>query len=288
MHTLGKSFGVDRYVVRRVLAEHNVVPRNQERAVAMLTRVHFDEDAAVERYLAGESLNTLSAAYGVHDRAVARAVTKRGGKLRTIGEANNLFHDQITLEQRRERATRHAVTWEGRAYPRLWTASPEGGRRRALALQSSRAHQKPDEVEILGMLPRGWVNGQQVAIDRYNIDFARGTVAVEIYSMGLHPFRSEQAVCRAIDLAERGWHVVYFWLSKSVGSRRVSAEGIAELVTRAEFLDRDPSERRQYLVIRGRGEIVTAGRFDTEQRTLVPAAIDAPETADRHNARIAS
>jgi hypothetical protein len=227
----------------------------------------------------------LARAFGVHERVIRRALREEGVPTRTITQANNLTVDRLSLTERRERSSRHAVVWEGRSYPAARIADPDALQKRALTREKTRAHQRRDERLILSALPAGWVSGQQVAVDRYNIDFTHGSIAVEVHSSGLHPFRSEQTVCRAIDLADRGWHVVFFW--PNGGQWRMTDRGIAELIAHVERLDGDPSPERQYLVVRGGGELVTAGRFDTKHRTLVSTPVNAYEIPDRGDASIA-
>lgn len=286
VHALAKAFGVDPYAVRRVLSEAEVTARVHAESMRLTRTVHLDEPEVVRRYMEGESAKTLALAYGHSERIIYRVLSDHGVTARTITEANNLVLNRLTLAQRRERGTRHPPVWEGRSYPSYPVTHPDRMRKRSRTRELTRQYQKPDELMVLGALPGGWITGQQSAVDRYNIDLTRRSVAMEVHSPALHPFRSEHNVSRAIDLAELGWHVVYFWPNGGC-IRRITDRGIAELVAHAERLDRDPSPERQYLVIRGGGEVVAAGRFDLEKRSLVATPVDAPEVPDRSDARIA-
>jgi hypothetical protein len=187
LHALGKQFGVDRYVIRRILRQAGIERRDMAAATRLTRTVAYDDAEVVRRYLAGESARALGIAYGVHERAIYRTLREQGIRSRTITEANNLVLDLLSLEQRRERASRHAVVWEGRSYPVIRTAHPEWLHKRALTRELTRSHQRPDELHVLAALPADWVDGQQVAVDRYNIDITHGSVAVEVHSMALHP-----------------------------------------------------------------------------------------------------
>ena len=280
LHTLSSTFGVDRYVIRRVLREGGANARTAAESRRLTRTVHLDETAVVRRYMAGESAKTLATAYGCGDRAIYRVLRENGVTPRTITEAANLVLDQLTLAQRQARATKHVIVWEGRSYPSIPATNPEWLRKNALTRQRTLSQQRPEELRVLAALPEGWVDGQQVAVDRYNIDFTHGPVAVEVHSSGLHAVRSEKAVSRAVELAHLGWHTIYFWPNSGY-IRRFTDRGIGELVAHAERLNCDPAVARQYLVVRGGGEVVTAGHFDLDQRALIPAAVDRQELADR-------
>lgn len=273
LHAMSKRFGIDRYVIRRILHEGHIQPRSMAEAMRLTRITNLDEDKIVSRYNAGDSAHILAGAFGVSERVIYRVLRENNVKTRTLKEANNLIHDQLTLEQRQTRATQHTVVWEGRSYPTIPVARPDALHKKALTQQQTLAQQRPDERRILAALPTEWIDGQQIAVDCYNIDFTHGTVAMEVHSTRLHPFRSEKTVSRAIDLADRGWHVIYFWPNNG-STRNITERGIAELVTWAERLNCDPSPMRQYLVIRGGGELVTAGNFNLKERALIPTSID--------------
>ncbi|MGF0163082.1 helix-turn-helix domain-containing protein [Streptomyces koyangensis] len=273
------------YAVRRILRDHGVQIRGRREALRVNRQARVDEVEIVRRYGSGESRNALAQDAGVSYGFIETVLRDHGVPLRDCGEANRLHEERLTLQERQVRATRHQRVWEGRTYPPSPCAYPEGMRKKAATQQRTKSMQQPTEVSLLGMLPAGWVDAEQLAVDRYNIDLTHGPVAVEVHCSALHPFRSESTASRAVDLAEHGWHVLYFW--PNAGVRRITPRGVEELVTHAERLNRDPSSPRQYLVIRGGGELVTAGRFDLEHRALVPAPVDAPEAPDGENAGVA-
>ncbi len=61
------------------------------------------------------------------------------------------------------------------------------------------------------LLPNSFADSQQLAVDRYHIDFTHRSVAVEVHSASWYPFVSSQLASRAVDLAERGWNLIYVW-----------------------------------------------------------------------------
>src|SRR5262245_396242 len=275
VNSLSLKLKLDQYVVRRVLRDRGVALRSQAQTARLRRTARIEEGEVVRRYLSGESVKHLSRILGADGNVIRCVLRDCGVPRRGVAEANDLVCQRRTLAERQQRIRLPIPVWEGRSYPVAQVSNAEGLRKRAQTQQRTRSHQTADELDVLERLPVGWVDHQQLAVDRYNIDFAHGSVAVEVHSVGLHPFRSEQVVSRAIDLANLGWHVVYFWPSVGSPARRITDIGVTELVSYAERLDSDPSPRRQYLVVRGGGEVITSGSFDLVQRSLIGRSVDA-------------
>jgi very-short-patch-repair endonuclease len=273
LHSLSKRYGVDRDVPRRVLREHNIGPRNQAEAALLLRSQVADPVGLVDNYLAGESAKALGRRLGLAERVVTRTLCQQGVALRANTEANRLRSERMTEAEHRARTAMWADGWNTPiSVPSFVPKNIVGLRRAALTRQITLSKQLPDELRVRALLPPAW-GVEQLPVDRYNLDFAHGTVAVEVHSAAYHPFWFKQHASRAVDLAERGWHLAYLWLTKG---HALSERGVAELVAHAERLDRDPAPERQYIVIRGCGEVISTGRLDPVERTIVPASPDSP------------
>lgn len=284
VHALSKRFGVDQYVVRRVLREHDVPLRDRADAFSLVVHA-LDEDAIAARYMAGESVKELLRAFRTSDGRVQRILRERNIPVRGMTEANRLMAARLTDADHHARSARHATAWEVPVRLDPFTPRyPDGLRQSAITRQTTLAMQQPDELKVRALLPPGWADCEQFAVDWYNLDFTHGSVAVEVHSSPAHPFRIAANMRRTVDLAEHGWHVAYVWLTRR---HPLTAVGVAEYVTHVERLDRDPSPRRQYVVVGGGGELVSAGHTDTEHRTLMPAPVYAQRLADGKDSRIA-
>lgn len=284
VNALRKHFKVDAYVIRRVLAENEISIRGHADAIALDAR-EVDEDAIAIRYAAGESARGLLREFRICDDRLYGILAERGIPARGNAEANKLLASRLTHGQRASRAAHWREAW-GRpiCVPPFTPQHPARVRAAAATRESRLSMQRPDEIPVISLLPEGWVDGLQVAADFYNIDITHGRVAVEVHAGALHPFRARPALRRMIDLADLGWHVVYTWICKQ---RPLTPAGVTELVAHAERLDGDPSPQRQYVVVGGSGELVSAGRLEPEHRTVVPTPVDAQQPAERENARVA-
>lgn len=269
LHALSKRFGVDRTVVRRALREHSIQPRGKAETIPLTYPVAVDLTDLARRYLAGESVKGLSRSLGLTERRAAGLLRSEGVQLRGQAEANALMAAELTIDQHRARTQRWASEWTRPLV--LGPAAGRGSPAAATTREATRSKQAGDEVAVRAMLPSGWVTGEQVAVDSYNLDLAHGSVAVEIHSSAGYPLRQPLIAGRAVHLADRGWHVAYLWLCHT---SPLSGRGVAELVAHVERMDRDPSPQRQYVVVRGGGEVVSAGHLDPQQRAIVPAPVD--------------
>lgn len=281
LHALAQRYGVERGTIRRALKKHGVGPRSQREALALKPRAYgpaynrmtLDGDDIEARYRAGESIKALALALGVSERPITRTLMERNVPLRTMAEANRLRADSMTPEQHRIKRD----IWAGISHtrierPKLEIAYPDRQRSAAMTRERTLSKQMPIEITVLAMLPEGWGCTPQRAVERYNLDFSHGSVAVEVHGDSCHPLRPKTSASRAIDLAEWGWHMLFFWLSPF---RPLSVAGITQLVAHAERMDRDPSPERQYVVIGGDGELIATGHLDPVERAIVPSAIDA-------------
>jgi len=59
LHSAAKRLGVDRYVIRRVLREHNITLRMKLETIPFTYKHRVNADELVTRYLAGESMKGL-------------------------------------------------------------------------------------------------------------------------------------------------------------------------------------------------------------------------------------
>lgn len=101
----------------------------------------------------------------------------------------------------------------------------------------------------------------------YNLDLAIDQVAIEIHKSGAHPFiPSRRELYRVRDLLGRGYAVCYVWVNRTcAGPRLGAAENVVSWLNGAE---EQPSSPGEYRVIRGCGELVTAGNSHLEEHPV--------------------
>ena len=87
MTSLCEFFGTHRRVGNRVLAEHGVQPRRRAEASSLANTKRVDETAMTGRYLAGESVTSLSRGFGVDQYVVRRILREHQIPLRGQAEA---------------------------------------------------------------------------------------------------------------------------------------------------------------------------------------------------------
>jgi hypothetical protein len=268
--SIGRSYGVDHQKITAVLRERGVEVRNRTDAVSLMLTQPVDaikRQAIIDRYVTGESMNELSRDLDVGVGIVKRVLLESGVSLRTPKEALQLVRKSAT--EREQRSERRQLDWS-KPILNIPTTTAKRFPGAALTRERSESMQTADERTVLRLLPDSWPDGAQIAVDGYNIDITRGTVAVEVHAAAWYPFSNARVQQRAVDLADRGWHLVYFWISPT---HRLDVRGVDEMVTHVEILNRDPAARRQYLVVRGAGEVVSRGRLDPHKRAIVPHSV---------------
>lgn len=218
-------------------------------------RAERDYEGLHRRYIAGERIEILAREHGVSDTALRHAFYRRGLDVRTRSDNQRHLASLRTADERLEnaRAAHAAVRGAQRTHDELV--------RRAITRQA-----RPDafmsaiEAPLLDILhDRGIVATPQLAIDKYNVDIAFASVAVEVYGGSWH--NSGRAAQRFMErthtILNRGWHLIIIWVEQP--HYPLTVEAANYLITMAEFARRNPSAPCQYRVIRGTGEVVIRG-----------------------------
>lgn len=209
-----------------------------------------------QRYLTGDSEQTLAVSYGVSRRAIAKRLKIAGIQRRTASEANSVMARRMTDQQRLDRAqsAHNAVRGTKRSFEELC--------KRALIRQKRQTHVSPHEKRIIqwlhdaGLSPIG-----QMAIGPYNADITVGSVVVEVFGGSWHAYGSHVARAgKRLDyFLNQGWNLIFIWVDTSKWPLTINAAHY--IVTFYQLTSLDPSIRGQYRVIRGDGQEMTEGSF---------------------------
>jgi len=108
---------------------------------------------------------------------------------------------------------------------------------------------------------------REKAVRNLNVDFAVGSIAVEIWSGNWHPKATDPERTRL--LLDLGWHVLFVWTNR-FGKHPMTDGAVDQLIAFQELARRDEAAPRQYRVVRGDGEWITGGSADDEQVAFIP------------------
>jgi hypothetical protein len=113
---------------------------------------------------------------------------------------------------------------------------------------------------------RGYAGVLEQAVGRYNVDIGIAPIAVEVEVTPGNPLKSPRLRKRLGYLCDRGWLVVYVWVTRYGFMDEGAANYVAALCDAAKS---DPSLVGEYRVIRGTGELIASGRPDGDEWTAI-------------------
>lgn len=265
---LAKDFGVTISCVAAVLKRNGITPVNRKPTRFKSPKGDaLPKEVIVERYISGESENSIAKSFFVARNVIRRIIADAGIAPRNSIIANRLMmatrskadhikntiaaHNAIRgVPQPEERQRKKALTIQGR-----WEQFASEGERHLIAILREKG------VEVT----------PQKACGRYNIDIALNEfpIAVEVFGGGWHHRGTHAARFRErFDyLINAGWIPVIVWECKRnwpIGDR--AAEYIISL---AERLRRGETVGRQEHVIRGDGKPSSVGKSNLEYRAVI-------------------
>lgn len=227
----------------------------------------------VRRYVAGESTKQLGPAFGVSSRVVSDYLRRAGvaarpkhcGIVRYMAEMSPEDRSAMCSANSRrvwanatEEQRRHAVqaahdTWRGSHHSE--EACCKIATRKAARAQSDSGF----EAQFADWLKeRGVAFTQQLAIGRYNVDFAVGNVAVEIMTNWTR--RKEWRVKLAY-LFDHGWNFYAVWHESGNGFLPAFAD---DLITWAKILESTPASGSQHRVVWCARKVLSTGSGDAD------------------------
>ena len=232
-----------------------------------------DAQDAVKAYVAGESCQSIARRYGVTPDRIRLILKKANVPIRDMSESRKVMWDKRDPAERRAVLARTHAATVGRMSE---FAKRAAGKPKSTKQLRALAHARWENLSVVGtgeelmaswLAARGLVFSPQLAVDRYNLDLALLPVAVEIHVRPNNPLHFPPSFERMKHLTNRGWHVVYLWVTKR---HFLSAAAADDIVTFYQIAKADPSPIGQYRVIRGSGELVAAGRGDLDEIALIP------------------
>ena len=215
-------------------------------------------DELIQRYIDGESEQSLALAYGISRPTIRRRLIARGITPRNRSQSMSIRMSRTNVAQRLQ------MTTNAHKARRAMGSSVEELHAKALSRQRSLSKAAPLENDLLLLLEeRGLACTPQLAVGAYNLDIGihAPPIAVEI-QWSSRPFSSRPNYHRKRTeyLLNQGWHVCYVLVNRMHPLRDAAAD---DIISWAKELGGSKPPRGQYRVIRGDGQFVAAlsGQF---------------------------
>lgn len=214
-------------------------------------------------YAAGLSELAIANKYKAERGAVRRVLLDLGVQPRGRSEAGLVRAAQMTPEARRAQATAAHNASRGRKAAWDERCRVASGRER-----------NPPELSVHERPFAGWLAERdipyrrEVAVGPYNLDFAVGSVAVEILGGEWHAYKARHAH-RTPYILDQRWAIAFVW---STANCPMTSSAADYVVAFANEVTRNPALIGEYRVVRGDGHLITSGRADDGQFPGIPPA----------------
>lgn len=222
-------------------------------------------DDLIQRYVAGESIQSLAKIAGVSTPTMTRRIQDAGHRIRTRGEGIRLWWKAASPRDRERHAAlcaagqaamdpaRRQEIREAVGRKRRGTSNPktvEHGRREAVSKQNNLSFVRGYEMDVAAALfSRGFAVTPQRALGVYNIDLAleKESVAVEIQRKSWNTAGPEFRK-RTEQILNAGWCLCFVigYAGKNTVDPAFVADNVSAL---AEACRRDETLRGQYWVV---------------------------------------
>lgn len=193
-------------------------------------------------YLSGESLKQLSEKYKITRHVIARNLFDSGVELRSRSQAEEFKW------RRMDRKARAKQTRAAHAATRGKKHTFEQRCKVAVGCQKSLAHEGIGENIVAEFFHKQGISFiPQFALDKYNIDFMIGTIAVELNVNSTNPLKRKLDSQKIMDLTSRGMSIVYLCVRTT---EQITPYALEQLALVIKILSENPPFCGQYWMIR--------------------------------------
>jgi very-short-patch-repair endonuclease/transposase len=270
---IAKKMGVSYLTVLRRMRETGVElrPRGAQNSINNASR--FDLSAAVERYVAGETMQALAREFGITRRRMEMAIRAAGHQPRTMLQAIGLRYTRMRVSERRSIVAKAHIAKRGR------NASEKSLERRARTMEATlQLASRADLMLGIWLAQRGIIFTPQKAVGRYNVDLAIEELRVAVEVNGSwHYFadRISSEVKRREYLINHGWRLIEVVLTSQCEKvwkylRPACADKVVALV---KMLRADEAAWGQHCMIGGDGESLSRLQCNPNDGAAVPGAV---------------
>lgn len=228
-------------------------------------RKRTPDAAIVQEYLAGATELALSKKYSLDRNSIRLRLEEAGVPIRGISEALRAYHARVTPAERR---TKVQPAHEGR---RRRPITEEGYERRARTREANPAPMSNHEAQFAAWLSeRNVAYVREKAVGRYSVDFAVGSIAVEILGGNWHSRASKRSRHdrRTPYILDKGWNILFVWAASNYPMTSAVADYLVAFI---DEMSRNPPAVRQYRVVRGDGQLLAGGGPDDYKNSGIPA-----------------
>lgn len=223
-------------------------------------------DNAVALYLAGKSAYELQTTLGVDRSALKRELLRRGVEPRSRSAAGLNRTEKMSAAERLAQVSAAHRSNRGRVQ------TFDSRSRYAAAREKNPPAMSAPEAAFADWLgQRGIPYRREVAVGIYNLDFALGSVGVEILGGEWHAEKKARHGRRTPYILSEGWSLCFLWDTVNHPMTLAAAE---QVITYAQHVSRNPATIGEYRVIRGDGNLIASGRCDDGEFAGVPPARD--------------
>jgi len=230
----------------------------------------LDLDNAIQRYLAGESINQLARQLGVGRRMLDTAIRGAGIKIRSMSEACQARSDRFTVQEKRAYAAAAQKVRRGKANGVVM------GERRAHTIERLGKANRDEALLAFWLAKRGYIATLHKAIGIYNVDlgFEELRIAVEINGTAHLPFfatRQGDPLVRLEYILNAGWSIIEIVVYPTrYNLREIATDHIITFLQQACCKETTRGEHR---VITGRGEPLPCTSYNSNNWPLIRNAI---------------
>jgi len=220
-------------------------------------RRYGDLSNIVARYVAGETLQSLSRESGIDRKRLEKFIVAEGHTLRTLRQAVGLRYTRMSVHERRSLTAQAHIAVRG--CKKLESSLEKRAKTHEMSLQLA---SRTDLILAVWLAQRNISLTPQKAIGRYNVDIAINELPVAVEVNGSWHFfkkRMSSDAERREFLFDRGWNIIEVVLADTENSpwKYLRPACADKIVTILKEFSLNKSLTRQYWVIRSDGESVS-------------------------------
>lgn len=224
-------------------------------------------DNLIERYLSGETEQSLSKEWGIGRNVVRRRLIEHGITPRGNSEA-------LTIHMRKlSKTERLAITAKAHAAVRGRKQSVAEMELRAKSRESRKLGISVVETLLVGMLESKGIKGivPQKAIGIYNVDLAIEPyrIAVEVFGGHWHSYgrHAHRDAIRIPYLLNRNWHVIIVWVHAK--NHPLTVDAANYIISYIQSISRNKPTACEYRMIWGNGQLMTTPSLQIDNLPLI-------------------
>jgi hypothetical protein len=234
-------------------------------------------DDVIERYLAGESENSIAKSFSISRPKIRRLLRRGDVLIRDSLAANRLMMSKRTPEENRKNVQQAHMAVRGSV------RTLSAGCKQAITRQHRGGFDSVDEQTFFESLQvRNMFPIPQQAIGPYNCDIGLHPIAVEIFGGGWHWYGKHLARLpeRLNFLMDAGWTVIMIVVQKR--RQPLTTAATNHVVEQFKIFSSDPTRTPEYQVVGGTGNLIARGSIQNNNIATVHSFACARNTREQY------